>query len=80
MVAPHTSTLSSVNNLGNLYKTKGKIEEWALRGEEKALGAEHMSTPYTINNFGILYSNQGKMAEAEEMYVWALRGYKKAME
>jgi len=24
--------------------------------------------------------NQGKMAEAEEMYVWALRGYEKALD
>jgi hypothetical protein len=27
---------------------------------------------------GFLYSTQGKLAEAEEMYQWALNGYKKA--
>ncbi|KAF1826804.1 uncharacterized protein K489DRAFT_125754 [Dissoconium aciculare CBS 342.82] len=48
----------------------------ALRGKEKAYGAEHTSTLNTVNNLGLLYS-QGKMAEAEEMYLRALRGYEK---
>jgi tetratricopeptide (TPR) repeat protein len=49
----------------------------ALRGKEKAWGAEHTSTLQTVNNLGNLYADQGKMAEAEEMYVRALRGYEK---
>jgi Tfp pilus assembly protein PilF len=47
----------------------------ALRGYEKAWGAEHTSTLDTVNNLGALYYGQGKMAEAEEMYMRALRGY-----
>jgi tetratricopeptide (TPR) repeat protein len=46
----------------------------ALRGYEKALGAEHMSALNTVNSLGNLYKDQGKMAEAEELYVRALRG------
>jgi hypothetical protein len=49
----------------------------ALRGKEKAWGAEHTSTLGTVNNLGLLYADQGKMAEAEAMYVRALRGYEK---
>ncbi|KAF1823901.1 uncharacterized protein K489DRAFT_297584, partial [Dissoconium aciculare CBS 342.82] len=51
---------------------------WALRGYEKAWGAEHTSTLDTVNNLGILYKSQGKLAEAEEMYLRALGGFEKA--
>jgi tetratricopeptide (TPR) repeat protein len=51
----------------------------ALRGYEKAWGAEHTSTLHTVNNLGNLYADQGKMAEAEAMYMRALRGYEKSM-
>jgi tetratricopeptide (TPR) repeat protein len=46
----HTSTLDTVNNLGFLYRTQGRLVEaeemskQALAGKEKALGPEHMST------------------------------------
>ena len=40
-------------------------------------GAEHTSTLGTVNNLGLLYADQGKMAEAEEMYMRALKGYEK---
>ncbi|KAL8695783.1 MAG: hypothetical protein Q9201_007959 [Fulgogasparrea decipioides] len=81
----HTSTLDTVNNLGNLYKAQGKMAEAeemymrALRGYKKAWGLEHTSTLNTVNNLGLLYADQGKMAEAEEMYMRALRGYEKAV-
>jgi tetratricopeptide (TPR) repeat protein len=82
--AEHTSTLDTVNNLGNLYADQGKMAEAeamyvrALRGYEKVWGAEHTSTLDTVNNLGLLYADQGKMAEAEAMYVRALRGFEKA--
>jgi tetratricopeptide (TPR) repeat protein len=46
----HTSTLDTVNNLGNLYKNQGRHKDAemmynrALAGYEKALGPEHTST------------------------------------
>ena len=60
--------------MGRLKEAE-KIYARALKGYEKAWGAEHTSTLNTVNNLGLLYKNQGKMAEAEEMYVRALDGY-----
>ena len=49
----HTSTLSTVNNLGNLYKNQGRLAEAeamynrALQGSEEALWTEaHIDTRY----------------------------------
>jgi len=80
----HTSTLDTVNNLGNLYKNQGKHGEAekmyrrALDGKEKARGPDHTSTLNTVNNLGALYADQGKHGEAEKMYRRALDGYEKA--
>jgi tetratricopeptide (TPR) repeat protein len=82
----HTSTLATVNNLGNLYRVQGKLAEAeqmyvrALAGYEKALGPDHTSTLDTVNSLGTLYRNQGKLAEAERMYQRALVGYEKALQ
>ncbi|KAF1819699.1 uncharacterized protein K489DRAFT_362142 [Dissoconium aciculare CBS 342.82] len=62
------------------WETSQEVENLymrALRGYEKAWGAEHTSTLDTVNSLGLLYADQGKMAEAEEMYLRALRGYEK---
>jgi tetratricopeptide (TPR) repeat protein len=69
----HTSTLDILNNLGNLYRDQGKLNEaedmhqHALSGYEKALGPDHTDTLRSVGNFGLLYSDQGKLKEAEEM-------------
>jgi tetratricopeptide (TPR) repeat protein len=58
------SILRTVNNLGLLYVDQGKLDEAekmymrALKGYEKALGAEHISTLRTVNNLGVLYRDQ----------------------
>jgi tetratricopeptide (TPR) repeat protein len=81
----HTSTLNTVNSLGNLYCDQGKLAEAeqmykrALAGKEQALGPNHKSTLNTVNNLGILYSDQGKLAEAEQMYKRALAGNEQAL-
>jgi hypothetical protein len=60
----HTSTLSTVNNLGLLYTYQDKMDEAekmylrALQGYEKAWGPDHTSTLDTVNNLGTLYKNQ----------------------
>ncbi|KAJ5729350.1 kinesin light chain [Penicillium malachiteum] len=80
-----TSTLSTVGNLGNVYKHQGKLKEAeemyqrALAGYEKALSPDHTPTLDIVNNFGNLYFKQGKLNKAEEMYQRALTGYKKAL-
>jgi len=59
----HTSTLDTVNNLGNLYKNQGRLAEAeamynrALQGLEEALGPKHTSTLSTVNNLGLLYAD-----------------------
>ncbi|CAG8884107.1 unnamed protein product, partial [Penicillium egyptiacum] len=46
----HTSTLRTVDNLGVLYASQGKLDEAeqmhirALAGKERALGPNHTST------------------------------------
>ena len=81
----HTSTLSTVHNLGNLYRDQGKLAEAeqmylrALAGKEKAMGPDHPLTLLTVHNLGILYQDQGKLAEAEQMYLRALAGKEKAL-
>ncbi|KAI4086028.1 MAG: hypothetical protein L6R37_008451, partial [Teloschistes peruensis] len=58
--------------IGYLDSMMGRLKEAeemymrALKGYEKAWGAEHTSTLDTVNNLGLLYENQAKMAEAEE--------------
>ncbi|KAG4427552.1 hypothetical protein IFR05_016963, partial [Cadophora sp. M221] len=81
----HTSTLSTVNNLGNLYADQGKLAEAekmclrALQGHEEALGPDHTSTLSMVNNLGELYSDQGKLVEAEAMFTRALQGFEEAL-
>jgi tetratricopeptide (TPR) repeat protein len=55
-----------------------KLYERALKGYEKAWGAEHTSTLDTVNNLGNLYADLGQHKQAEEMYKRALKGYEKA--
>jgi tetratricopeptide (TPR) repeat protein len=82
----HTSTLSTVNNLGGLYKDQGKLDEVekmfirALQGREEALGPKHTSTLDTVNNLGVLYTRQAKLGEAEKMYMRELQGYEEALD
>ncbi|KAJ6181424.1 protein kinase subdomain-containing protein [Penicillium canescens] len=81
----HMATLSTINNLGNLYQSEGMLKEAeemyqrALAGKEKALGPNHTSTLDTANNLGLLYQNQGKLKVAEEIYRRVLVGHKKAL-
>ncbi|CAK7199271.1 hypothetical protein SEUCBS139899_001946 [Sporothrix eucalyptigena] len=81
----HTSTLSTVGNLGRLYKDQGRLPEAeamyqrALQGFETALGPDHTSTLDTANNLGSLYKDQGRLPEAETMLQRALQGKEKAL-
>jgi tetratricopeptide (TPR) repeat protein len=71
--AKHTSTLETVNNLGNLYWKQGKIKEAeemylrALRGFEEAWGAKHTSTSNTVNNLAGLYYDQARISYVMDM-------------
>ncbi|KAL8742599.1 MAG: hypothetical protein Q9190_004939 [Brigantiaea leucoxantha] len=75
--------IEDIYSIGYLDSMIGRLKEAeamyvrALKGYEKAWGAEHTSTLDTVNNLGVLYKNQGKMAEAEAMLLRALKGFKK---
>jgi tetratricopeptide (TPR) repeat protein len=77
----HTSTLDTVNDLGNLYSDQGRMKEAeemyvrALRGKEEVWGPTHTSTLDTAYNLGLLYDGQKRSAEAREIYTRAAAGY-----
>jgi tetratricopeptide (TPR) repeat protein len=67
----HTSTLSTVNNLGGLqgkYEQAEEMHRQALRLRETVLGKEHPYTLASMNNLANVLSDQGKYEQAEEMY------------
>jgi tetratricopeptide (TPR) repeat protein len=67
----HTSTLDTINKLGNLYKAQGRRQEVEEMYERTVLGREKAwdrSTRLPVHNVGHLYSHQGRLREAEEMY------------
>jgi len=80
----HTSTLDTVNNLGNLYKNQAsssrpsRCTSGRCEATRKAWGPDHTSTLRAVNNLGLLYADQGKLARAEQMYRRALQSYEKA--
>ena len=74
----HPETLSTVNNLAELYRNQGKYElagplyQRALEARERVLGSEHPDTLSTVNSLAILYSVQGKHELAESLFQRAL--------
>ncbi|KAG4429439.1 hypothetical protein IFR05_015080 [Cadophora sp. M221] len=84
-LVPDDGMAWAYSNLGFLFQDQSKLTlaeqmyKQALRGGEKALGAEHTSTLDTVNNLGSLYVDQGKLALAEQMYQRALQGREKAL-
>ena len=74
----HPSTLGSINNMGFLLQSQGKLAEAEpyfredLEKSRRVLGEEHPDTLTSINNMGFLLQSQGKLAEAELHYREAL--------
>lgn len=78
----HTSTLSTVNNLGALYTSLGRLDEAekmylrALQGYEKALGQQAVKTYIpalnTALNMAALFQRTGRSKEAKLLYEQAL--------
>jgi hypothetical protein len=83
----HTSTFSTVNNLGILYAGQGKLVgaeqmyQQALQGYEEVLGSDNIITYIpalnTILNLASLYKRQADIAKTRIMYSKALIGYRK---
>ena len=82
----HTSTLDTVNNLGNLYANQGKLAEaeamyiQALQGYKEALGLErllsYLLALITMFSFSNLFSQTGRKDIAKNMYTRALSRYR----
>ena len=82
----HTSTLDTVNNLGLLYTSLGRLNEAenmyfrALQGYKETLGQEAVKTYIpalnTAQNMAVLFQQTGRMQEAEGLYEQALFGIK----
>jgi tetratricopeptide (TPR) repeat protein/tRNA A-37 threonylcarbamoyl transferase component Bud32 len=74
----HPQTLSSINQMGVLLDSQGKLEEAgryyreALEKFRRVLGEEHSETLTSINNMGFLMWAEGKPSEAEPYFREAL--------
>jgi len=72
------SVASSLNGLGNLYKSQGRYSEaeplhlQALDIRQSQLGHDHPDTASSLNNLAELYRSQGRYSEAEPLYLQAL--------
>ncbi|MCB9838542.1 MAG: tetratricopeptide repeat protein [Phycisphaeraceae bacterium] len=70
----HPDTLDSINDMGLLLWSLGKLDEAepyfveALEGRRRTLGDDHPDTLVSINNVGTLLKSQGKPEQAEPYY------------
>ncbi|MGO9485859.1 MAG: tetratricopeptide repeat protein, partial [Rhodomicrobium sp.] len=81
----HPDTLTSVNNLAELYRAQGHYQEAeplytrALEAREWALGKEHPDTLSSVNNLAFLFQAQGRYREAEPLYKRALEASERVL-
>ena len=81
----HPTTLSSVNNMANVYRRQGdcgKEPQWyrrTLGGLEKALGSDHPDTLVTVVNMATVYYGQSDYAKALQWFQRALDGQEKVL-
>jgi tetratricopeptide (TPR) repeat protein len=69
---------STYVSLGNLAAARPHIER-ALEIRRRILGADHADTLDMMNDEGLLLKFQGKYAEAESLYLEALRGHRRVL-
>lgn len=81
----HVDTLSSMDNLAELRRLQGELEE-AERGfretlalSQKVLGEDHPETLVTMHNLAVLYHDQGKVDEAESLIQETLKRRKRVL-
>ena len=81
----HPDTLLHVNDLAELYRTRGRYDEAellhkrALEAYERVLGDDHPDTLRSVNNLALLFRNRGRYAEAEPLYIRALEGRERVL-
>jgi len=81
----HPNVATSLNNLGELYISKGNyseiepLYERALAILEKALGPDHPDVAISSKNLAELYYNQGRYTEAVPLYKDSLKILKEVL-
>ncbi|KAI0453577.1 hypothetical protein F5B21DRAFT_280728 [Xylaria acuta] len=80
----HLSTLSTMNNLGILCQSLGRLDDaeamgnLVLQGREEVLGPDHVETLGAVNNLALVCTDKDQLQEAEGMFTRALQGRQKA--
>ena len=81
----HPYLATALNNLGELYRQRGKYEqaeplfERALRLWEQTLGPDNLQVAQVLDSLGVLYGEQGKYEQAELLLERALRILEQAL-
>ncbi len=81
----HPDTLTSVNNLAEILRSKGDYAgaeplcRRALEGKERVLGKEHPSTLNSANNLAGLLDSKGDSVGAEPLYRCVLEGSERVL-
>ncbi|MCX5674853.1 MAG: tetratricopeptide repeat protein, partial [Planctomycetota bacterium] len=81
----HPSTLTTVNNLAELLRSKGDyagaepLHRLALEAQEQVLGPEHPQTLKSVCNLAELLRSKGDCASAEPLLRRALEGYERIL-
>jgi tetratricopeptide (TPR) repeat protein len=83
--ADHPDTLTSLNNLAELYRERGKYEEaeplyqQALEARRRTLGADHLGTLESMNDLALLYRARGRYDKAEPLLKQALEAERRTL-
>jgi tetratricopeptide (TPR) repeat protein len=81
----HLYTLTSVNNLAELLRSKGEYDaaeplyRRALEARERVLGREHPDTLNSMNNLALLLKSKGDYDAAEPLYRSALEARERVL-
>ena len=81
----HPSTLTSINNMGQLLHGKGDLAaaepllREALEVRRETLGDRHPDTLSSLNNLGVLLKDKGDLAAAELLLCEALKGMREIL-
>jgi Flp pilus assembly protein TadD len=81
----HPSTLTSINNMGQLLHAKGDLAaaepllREALEVRRETLGDRHPDTLSSLNNLGVLLKDKGDLAAAELLLCEALKGMREIL-
>ncbi|MEO8552736.1 MAG: tetratricopeptide repeat protein, partial [Kofleriaceae bacterium] len=74
----HPGTMSTLNQLGNLYKQQGKFAdarkalEEVVASRERLVGKDHPDVASALNNLANVYRVEGKLDDAKQLYDRAL--------